>query len=33
VAVFIGGAMIVGFALIGILGPATTGLALEELND
>ncbi len=33
VAVFIGGALIVGFTLIGVLGPATRGLALEELND
>jgi putative MFS transporter len=33
VAVFIGGAMIVGFTLIGLLGPATQGLALEQLND
>jgi putative MFS transporter len=33
VALFIGGAMIVGIAVIGIFGPATGGLALEELND
>jgi MFS transporter, putative metabolite:H+ symporter len=33
VAVFIGGALIVGFTLIGVLGPATRGFALEELND
>jgi putative MFS transporter len=33
VAVFIGGAMIVGIVLIGVLGPATNGLALEQLND
>ena len=33
VATFIGGAMIVGIALIGVLGPATNGLALEQLND
>jgi MFS transporter, putative metabolite:H+ symporter len=33
VATFIGGAMIVGIALIGALGPATNGLALEQLNE
>jgi putative MFS transporter len=33
VAVFIGGAMILGIAMIGIFGPATSGLALEQLND
>jgi len=33
VAVFIGGAMIVGIAVIGIFGPSTDGLALEQLND
>ncbi|MGA2187717.1 MAG: MFS transporter [Steroidobacteraceae bacterium] len=33
VALFIGGAMIVGIALIGWLGPATKGLALEALSD
>jgi putative MFS transporter len=33
VAVFIGGAMIVGIAIIAALGPATNGLALEQLND
>jgi putative MFS transporter len=33
VAVFIGGAMIVGIAMIGIFGPSTNGLALERLND
>jgi putative MFS transporter len=33
VAVFIGGAMIVGIAIIAVLGPATNGLALEQLND
>jgi MFS transporter, putative metabolite:H+ symporter len=33
VAVFIGGAMIVGIAMIGIFGPSTNGLGLEELND
>jgi MFS transporter, putative metabolite:H+ symporter len=32
VALFIGGAMVVGIALIGILGPATNGLALEQLS-
>jgi hypothetical protein len=31
--VFIGGAMILGIAMIGIFGPATSGLALEQLND
>jgi putative MFS transporter len=33
VAVFIGGAMIVGVGAIGIFGPSTNGLALEQLND
>ena len=33
VAIFIGGAMIVGIALIGILGPVTNGVALEQLTD
>jgi len=33
VAAFIGGAMIVGLALIGFLGPATGGRGLETLND
>jgi hypothetical protein len=32
VALFIGGAMIVGIAVIGIFGPRTNGLGLEELN-
>ena len=33
VAVFIGGAMIVGITLIAVLGPATNSVALEQLND
>jgi MFS transporter, putative metabolite:H+ symporter len=33
VAVFIGGAMLVGIAMVGMFGPSTNGLALEELND
>ncbi len=33
VAVFIGGAMLVGIVVIGIFGPSTKGLALEQLND
>jgi MFS transporter, putative metabolite:H+ symporter len=33
VAVFIGGAMIVGIAMIGLFGPSTNGLALEQLSD
>jgi hypothetical protein len=33
VAVFIGGAMAVGIGAIGIFGPSTNGLALEQLND
>jgi MFS transporter, putative metabolite:H+ symporter len=33
VAVFIGGAMLVGIAMIGFFGPATNGLALEQLSD
>ncbi len=33
VALFIGGAMLVGIAAIGIFGPSTNGLALEQLND
>jgi putative MFS transporter len=32
VAVFIGGAMLVGIAMIGLFGPSTNGLALEQLN-
>jgi putative MFS transporter len=32
VALFIGGAMIVGVAVIGVFGPATNGLGLEELS-
>ena len=32
VAVFIGGAMLVGIAMIGIFGPSTNGLTLEQLN-
>jgi MFS transporter, putative metabolite:H+ symporter len=32
VAVFIGGAMIVGIAVIGMMGPRTNGVALERLN-
>jgi putative MFS transporter len=32
VAAFIGGAMLVGIAMIGIFGPSTNGLALEQLN-
>ena len=33
VALFIGGAMIVGIAVIGAFGPSTNGLALEQLNE
>jgi MFS transporter, putative metabolite:H+ symporter len=33
VALFIGGAMMVGITVIGVLGPVTNGVALEELND
>lgn len=33
VALFIGGAMVVGIAVIGIFGPSTNGLGLEELNS
>jgi putative MFS transporter len=33
VAGLIGGAMIVGIFVIGVFGPVTNGLALEELND
>jgi putative MFS transporter len=33
VAAFIGGAMFVGIAMIGIFGPSTNCVALEELND
>ncbi len=33
VAVFIGGAMLVGITMIGIFGPSTQGMALEQLND
>jgi putative MFS transporter len=32
VALFIGGAMVVGIAVIGIFGPSTNGLTLEDLN-
>jgi hypothetical protein len=32
VAVFIGGAMLVGIGAISWLGPSTQGLALEQLN-
>jgi len=32
VAVFIGGAMVVGIGAIGLFGPKTNGVALEELN-
>jgi putative MFS transporter len=32
VAVFIGGAMLVGIAVIGVFGPSTNGMALEQLN-
>jgi MFS transporter, putative metabolite:H+ symporter len=32
VAMFIGGAMLVGIAMIGIFGPSTNGLTLEQLN-
>jgi putative MFS transporter len=32
VAVFIGGAMLVGIAMIGVFGPSTNGLTLEQLN-
>jgi putative MFS transporter len=33
VAVFIGGAMAVGIAVIAAFGPATRGVALEQLNE
>lgn len=33
VAVFIGGAMLVGIAVIGIFGPSTGGMGLEQLSD
>ena len=33
VAVFIGAAMVIGMAMIGIFGPSTNGVALERLND
>ena len=33
VALFIGGAMMVGITVIGVLGPVTNGVALEQLND
>jgi MFS transporter, putative metabolite:H+ symporter len=33
VALFIGGAMVVGLAAIGLFGPSTRGRALEELNE
>jgi putative MFS transporter len=33
VALFIGGAMIVGIAVIGAFGPSTNGMALEQLNE
>jgi len=32
VAVFIGGAMLIGIGMIGIFGPSTNGVALERLN-
>jgi putative MFS transporter len=32
VAMFIGGAMLVGIVSIGLFGPATRGLTLEQLN-
>jgi putative MFS transporter len=33
VALFIGGAMLVGITVIGLFGPSTNGLTLEQLND
>jgi len=33
VAMFIGGAMMVGIAMIAFFGPSTNGLALERLNE
>jgi putative MFS transporter len=33
VAAFIGGAMLVGIGVIGLFGPSTNGLGLEQLND
>jgi MFS transporter, putative metabolite:H+ symporter len=33
VALFIGGAMLVGIAVVGLFGPPTRGLTLEQLND
>ena len=33
VAIFIGMAMVVGIAMIGLFGPATKGLALEQINS
>ena len=33
VAAFIGTAMVVGIAVIGVFGPSTRGVALEQLND
>jgi MFS transporter, putative metabolite:H+ symporter len=33
VAAFIGGAMLVGMASLALLGPATNGIALEQLNE
>jgi putative MFS transporter len=33
VAVFIGAAMLIGIAMIGVFGPPTNGMALEQLND
>jgi MFS transporter, putative metabolite:H+ symporter len=33
VALFIGGAMLVGIAVVGLFGPSTNGLTLEQLND
>jgi MFS transporter, putative metabolite:H+ symporter len=33
VALFIGGAMLVGITVIGLFGPSTHGLTLEQLND
>ena len=33
VAIFIGGAMLIGITAIGIFGPSTNGVGLEQLND
>ncbi len=33
VAIFVGGAMVVGFTLIAVFGPSTQGRRLEQLND